>query len=88
MDYQVVLSDLFLRDLQEIVDYLKEHADAEVASGQAYWLMDWWLAVMEPSGIQELTSGREVRVVWSPTKTNSPASRKNKASRCEVETKR
>jgi plasmid stabilization system protein ParE len=32
MDYKVILSDLFLCDLQEIVDYLKEHGGPEIAS--------------------------------------------------------
>lgn len=31
MDYQVVLSDLFISDLKEIVDYLTERAGPETA---------------------------------------------------------
>ena len=31
MDYKVILSDRFLSDLREIVDYLNEHADADTA---------------------------------------------------------
>ena len=32
MDYQVILSDLFIADLKEIVDYLTKRASVEVAS--------------------------------------------------------
>lgn len=40
MDYKVTLSDLFLCDLQEIVDYLKEHAGPEIASRIGNELLD------------------------------------------------
>ncbi|MDD5201303.1 MAG: type II toxin-antitoxin system RelE/ParE family toxin [Terrimicrobiaceae bacterium] len=40
MDYKVILSDLFLCDLQEIVDYLKEHAGPEIASRIGNELLD------------------------------------------------
>ena len=32
MDYQVILSDFFISDLREIVAYLAEQADPEIAS--------------------------------------------------------
>ncbi len=32
MDYQVVLSDFFISDLKEIVDYLAQRANPEIAS--------------------------------------------------------
>lgn len=32
MDYQVILSDFFIADLQEIIEYLKLRANEEVAS--------------------------------------------------------
>lgn len=40
MDYKVILSDLFLRDLQEVVDYLNEHAGPEIASRIGDELLD------------------------------------------------
>jgi plasmid stabilization system protein ParE len=45
MDYQVILSDLFLTDLQEIVDYLKEHAGPAIASRIGNALLDRALEV-------------------------------------------
>ncbi len=40
MDYKAILSDLFLCDLQEIVDYLKAHAGPEIASRIGNELLD------------------------------------------------
>ena len=40
MDYQVVLSDLFLSDLKEIVDYLAIRADGDIASRIGNELLD------------------------------------------------
>ena len=40
MDYKIVLSGLFLSDLQEIVDYLNETAGAAIASRIGNELLD------------------------------------------------
>jgi plasmid stabilization system protein ParE len=40
MDYQVILSDLFLSDLQEIVEYLAEVSGSETASRIGNELLD------------------------------------------------
>jgi plasmid stabilization system protein ParE len=40
MDYQVVLSNLFLSDLKEIVDYLTEQASADLAKRIGHELLD------------------------------------------------
>jgi len=40
MDYQVILSDLFISDLREIVDYLTNRAGAEIASRIGNELLD------------------------------------------------
>jgi len=40
MDYQVILSDFFISDLQEIVEYLIEKADAATASRIGYEVID------------------------------------------------
>ncbi len=40
MDYQVVLSDFFISDLQEIVDYLVKRADENIASRIGNELLD------------------------------------------------
>ena len=45
MDYQVVLSDLFISDLKEIVDYLAIRADGDVASRIGNELLDRALEV-------------------------------------------
>ena len=44
MDYKVILSDLFLSDLQEIVEYLAEVAGLETASRIGNELLDRALA--------------------------------------------
>jgi len=40
MDFQVILSDLFISDLQEIVAYLTARADAQIASRIGNELLD------------------------------------------------
>ncbi len=40
MDFKVVLSDLFLADLQEIIEHLTEHAGPQVASRIGNDLLD------------------------------------------------
>lgn len=40
MDFKVVLSDLFLADLQEIIEHLTEHAGPQVASRTGNDLLD------------------------------------------------
>ena len=40
MDFKVILSDLFLSDLQEIVHYLSEHAGPDTASRIGNELLD------------------------------------------------
>jgi len=45
MDFQVVLSDLFISDLKEIVDYLTIRADVDVASRIGNELLDRALEV-------------------------------------------
>ena len=40
MDYEVVLSDLFISDLKSIVDYLGVRADGEVAARIGNELLD------------------------------------------------
>jgi len=40
MDYKVVLSDLFLSDLQEIIDYLVQSSESETASRIGNELLD------------------------------------------------
>ena len=40
MDYKVILSDLFLSDLQEIVEYLGEVSGSEIASRIGNELLD------------------------------------------------
>ncbi len=40
MDWQVVLSDFFISDLKEIVDFLVKHAGAEFASRMGHELID------------------------------------------------
>jgi plasmid stabilization system protein ParE len=58
MDYQVILSDFFINDLKEIVDYLNQRANDKIASRIGNELIDRALGLGRNPFIGQIVKGR------------------------------